>query len=44
MKWREAPEHAQAIAIMTGLKESYGLRAVNGRGLKMFHVKFQTEV
>lgn len=40
MKWREAPEHAEAIKIMVELEESYGLRLVNGHGLKMFHVKF----
>lgn len=43
MKWRDQPEHAQAIAIMVDLEKNYGLRPVNGHGLKMFHVKFHTE-
>jgi hypothetical protein len=43
MEWRQTPEHGDAIEIMVHLEKTYGLRPVDGRGLKMFHVKFQTE-
>jgi hypothetical protein len=41
MKWRETPEHAQAIEIMEDLGRNLGLGSANIHGRDMFHVKFR---
>ena len=41
MRWREAPEHAQAIEIMGGLVTKLGLGSADIQGKDMFHVSFR---
>lgn len=40
MRWRETPEHAEAIKIMGRLAEEFDFRDIDVHGQDMWHVKF----
>ena len=41
MRWRETPEHAEAIKIMGSLVSNLSLGSADIQGKDMFHVKFR---